>query len=116
MFTNADSILSLPILLAAQVNLYVIGFSSCIDNCNISCNGTWRIHYDYTKHVSQVVEVKSKDTPALLVYNAGMSVNNTVAVFDAVLGKRMNFLEPKYGVLKKKMIGKTMHTIYPSLK
>ena len=46
---------------------------------------------------------KVKILPALLVYNAGLSVNNTVAVFDAVLGKKNEFLRtPKYGILKKK--------------
>ena len=46
---------------------------------------------------------KAKILPALLIYNAGMSVNNTVAVFDAVLGKKNEFLRtPKYGILKKK--------------
>jgi len=45
---------------------------------------------------------KAKILPGLLVYNAGMSVNNTVAVFDAVLGKKNEFLRtPKYGIIKK---------------
>ena len=45
---------------------------------------------------------KAKLLPALLVYNAGMSVNNTVAVFDAVLGKKNEFLRtPKYGIVTK---------------
>ena len=49
------------------------------------------------------MEIQGKTLPALLIYNAGMSVNNTVAVFDAVLGKKNEFLRtPKYGVLKKK--------------
>ena len=43
-----------------------------------------------------------KIMPALLIYNAGMSVNNTVAVFDAVLGKKNEFLRtPKYGLISK---------------
>jgi hypothetical protein len=38
----------------------------------------------------------------LLFYSAGMSVNNTVAVFDALLGKKNEFLRtPKYGIVKK---------------
>jgi len=46
---------------------------------------------------------KAKLLPALLVYNAGMSVNNTVAVFDAVLGKKNVFHRtPKYGIVTKK--------------
>ena len=45
---------------------------------------------------------KAKILPGLLVYNAGMSVNNTVAVFDAVLGKKNEFLRtPKYGIITK---------------
>ena len=45
---------------------------------------------------------KAKLLPALLVYNAGMSVNNTVAVFDAVFGRKNEFLRtPKYGLIKK---------------
>jgi hypothetical protein len=45
---------------------------------------------------------KAKILPALLVYNAGMSVNNSVAVFDAVLGKKNEFLRtPKYGIITK---------------
>jgi len=45
---------------------------------------------------------KAKILPSLLVYNAGMSVNNTVAVFDAVLGKKNEFLRtPKYGIINK---------------
>ena len=45
---------------------------------------------------------KAKLLPALLVYNAGMSVNNTVAVFDAVLGKKNEFHRtPKYGIVTK---------------
>ena len=32
-----------------------------------------------------------------------MSVNNTVAVFDAVLGKKNEFLRtPKYGIINKR--------------
>jgi hypothetical protein len=45
---------------------------------------------------------KAKILPSLLIYNAGMSVNNTVAVFDAVLGKKNEFLRtPKYGIINK---------------
>jgi hypothetical protein len=45
---------------------------------------------------------KAKLLPALLIYNAGMSVNNTVAVFDAVFGRKNEFLRtPKYGIINK---------------
>ena len=44
---------------------------------------------------------KAKALPYLLVYSIGMSVNNTVAVFDAMIGKKNEFLRtPKYGIIK----------------
>lgn len=37
----------------------------------------------------------------LIIYSAGMSVNNTVAVFDAFFGKKNEFLRtPKFGIIK----------------
>ncbi|MCH8975482.1 MAG: glycosyl transferase, partial [Thaumarchaeota archaeon] len=44
---------------------------------------------------------KAKVLPSLLIYTAGMSVNNSIAVFDAVFGKNNEFLRtPKYGIIK----------------
>lgn len=41
--------------------------------------------------------------PALFIYSAGMAVNNTVAVFDAVFGKKSEFMRtPKYGITSRK--------------
>src|SRR5207302_2600550 len=38
----------------------------------------------------------------LIIYTAGMSVNNTVAVFDGLFGKKNEFLRtPKYGIVNK---------------
>ena len=46
---------------------------------------------------------KAATLPMLLIYTAGISVNNTVAVFDAVFGRKNEFLRtPKYGVLKNR--------------
>ena len=43
----------------------------------------------------------AKALPYLLVYSIGMSVNNTVAVFDGAIGKKNEFLRtPKYGIIK----------------
>ncbi|AFS80342.1 glycosyl transferase family protein [Candidatus Nitrosopumilus koreensis AR1] len=95
--------LALPILLAGEVNLYVISFLPAITIATYLAMGPGAyimiIHSMYHKSWKS----KAKILPTLLVYNAGMSVNNTVAVFDAVLGKKNEFLRtPKYGVLKTK--------------
>ena len=95
--------LTLPILLAAQVNLYVVSVLPTITIATYLAMGPGAylivIHGMYRKSWKS----KAKLLPALLVYNAGMSVNNTVAVFDAVLGKKNVFHRtPKYGIVTKK--------------
>jgi hypothetical protein len=95
--------LTLPILLAAQVNLYVVSVLPAITIATYLAMGPGAylivIHGMYHKSWKS----KAKLLPALLVYNAGMSVNNTVAVFDAVLGKKNVFHRtPKYGIVTKK--------------
>jgi cellulose synthase/poly-beta-1,6-N-acetylglucosamine synthase-like glycosyltransferase len=95
--------LTLPILLAAQVNLYVVSVLPTITIATYLAMGPGAylivIHGMYHKSWKS----KAKLLPALLIYNAGMSVNNTVAVFDAVLGKKNVFHRtPKYGIVTKK--------------
>jgi len=94
--------LALPILLAGQVNLYVVSFLPAITIATYLAMGPGAyimiMHSMYHKSWKS----KAKILPALLVYNAGLSVNNTVAVFDAVFGKKNEFLRtPKYGIITK---------------
>ena len=94
--------LTLPILLAAQVNLYVVSVLPVLTIATYLAMGPGAylivIHGMYDKSWKS----KAKLLPALLVYNAGMSVNNTVAVFDAILGKKNVFHRtPKYGIVTK---------------
>lgn len=95
--------LALPILLAGQVNLYVISFLPALTIATYLAMGPGAYIMIIQSMYHKSWKSKAKILPALLVYNAGMSVNNTVAVFDAVFGKKNEFLRtPKYGVLKKK--------------
>ncbi len=94
--------LALPILLAANINLYVVSFLPAISIAAYLAMGPGAyiaiIHSLYQKSWKS----KAKVLPALLVYNAGISVNNTIAVFDAVFGRSNEFLRtPKYGIIKK---------------
>jgi hypothetical protein len=94
--------LALPILLAGQVNLYVISFLPVITIAVylVMGPGAYLVIMQGMYHKSW--KSKAKILPTLLVYNAGLSVNNTVAVFDAVLGKKNEFLRtPKYGIITK---------------
>ncbi|MBI1657481.1 MAG: glycosyltransferase family 2 protein [Thaumarchaeota archaeon] len=95
--------LTLPLLLTQGVNLYIIGFlpSVTLALYILMGPGAYLLILQDIYHDSW--RQKAKILPFLLIYNAGMSVNNTVAVFDAVLGKKNVFHRtPKYGTLKSR--------------
>ncbi|PIW33470.1 MAG: glycosyl transferase [Nitrosopumilales archaeon CG15_BIG_FIL_POST_REV_8_21_14_020_37_12] len=94
--------LTLPILLASHMNLYVISFLPAITIATYLAMGPGAYVMIIQSMYHKSWKSKAKILPALLVYNAGMSVNNSVAVFDAVLGKKNEFLRtPKYGIISK---------------
>jgi cellulose synthase/poly-beta-1,6-N-acetylglucosamine synthase-like glycosyltransferase len=95
--------LSLPILLAAHVNLYVVSVLPVLTIVTYIAIGPGAYVFVIRDMYAESWKSKVKLLPALLVYNAGMSVNNTVAVFDAILGKKNEFHRtPKYGIVTKK--------------
>ena len=95
--------LSLPVLLAAQVNLYVVSVLPALTIATYLAMGPGAYILVIQGMYGKSWKSKAKLLPALLVYNAGMSVNNTVAVFDAILGKKNEFHRtPKYGIVTKK--------------
>ena len=73
--------LALPILLAGQVNLYVVSFLPIITFATYLAMGPGAYILIIQNMYGKSWKSKAKLLPALLVYNAGMSVNNTVAVF-----------------------------------
>ena len=94
--------LSLPVLLAAQVNLYVVSVLPALTIATYLAMGPGAYILVIQGMYGKSWKSKAKLLPALLVYNAGMSVNNTVAVFDAILGKKNEFHRtPKYGIVTK---------------
>ena len=95
--------LTLPILLAAQVNLYVVSVLPVLTIATYLAMGPGAYIIVIRGMYNESWKSKAKLLPALLIYNAGMSVNNTVAVFDAILGKKNEFHRtPKYGIVTKK--------------
>ncbi len=94
--------LALPILLAANVNLYIVKYVPAITIATYFAMGPAAylivIYNLWGKNWKQ----KAKVLPFLLIYSAGMAVNNTIAVFDAMFGKKNEFLRtPKYGIVNK---------------
>ncbi len=93
--------LTLPILLASNVNLYLVSFLPALTILAYLAMGPGAYLLIMQKMYRNSWKLKAAVLPSLLVYSFGMSVNNTVAVFDAVIGKKNEFLRtPKYGIVK----------------
>ena len=95
--------LALPVLLAGEINLYLLSFIPALTICLYLAMGPGAYIMIIQQMYQKSWKSRIKILPALLIYNGGLAVNNTVAVFDAVLGKKNEFLRtPKYGILKRK--------------
>lgn len=95
--------LALPILLTQHIDLYLISFIPAITVATYLLMGPGAYLLILQKLYNHTWKEKAKTLPFLIVYNAGLSVNNTVAVFDAVFGKKNEFHRtPKYGMLKSR--------------
>ncbi|MFM7796129.1 MAG: glycosyltransferase, partial [Candidatus Nitrosotenuis sp.] len=92
--------LALPIILASEINLNVLKFLPALTIATYLAMGPFAylvIIYNLWGHDWKK---KAKVLPFLLIYSAGLSVNNTVAVFDGLFGKKNEFLRtPKYGIV-----------------
>jgi cellulose synthase/poly-beta-1,6-N-acetylglucosamine synthase-like glycosyltransferase len=94
--------LALPILLASNMNLYIVKFIPALTIAAYLAMGPMAYVLVIYNLWRQNWRQKVKILPYLLIYSAGMSVNNTVAVFDGFFGKKNEFLRtPKYGIVNK---------------
>ncbi len=94
--------LLLPILLAAKINLYVVSGLPLLTIIAYLAMGP--IAYLVVMREMYVQGWKSRIASYLylIFYSAGICVNNTVAVFDALFGKKNEFLRtPKFGIVKQ---------------
>ena len=92
--------LTLPILLASEVNLYIVSFLPALTLATYLAMGPGAYLLVIHKMYKNDWKTHAKVLPYLLVYSIGMSVNNTVAVFDGIFGKKNEFLRtPKYGII-----------------
>ncbi|MDE1817002.1 MAG: glycosyltransferase family 2 protein [Thaumarchaeota archaeon] len=93
--------LILPILLASKINLYVISGLPALTIVAYLAMGPVAYILVIQQMYAKKWRSKTLSYLYLIVYSAGMSVNNTVAVFDALFGKRNEFLRtPKFGIIK----------------
>ncbi|MGB9003606.1 MAG: cellulose synthase family protein [Nitrosotalea sp.] len=94
--------LILPILLASKINLYIISGLPAITIMVYLAMGplVYIMIIRDLYHASWKSKVLSYFY--MIFYSAGMSVNNTIAVFDAFFGKKNEFLRtPKFGIVNK---------------
>ena len=94
--------LLLPILLASEIDLYIVSLLPALTLATYLAMGPGAyVLVIHSMYKGTTWKDKVKALPYLLIYSIGMSVNNSVAVFDGVIGKKNEFLRtPKYGIIK----------------
>jgi hypothetical protein len=94
--------LILPILFALGYELYDSVWAPVAGILFYILAGPFSYMYMIRKIWKEKWKSKSRQYIFLIFFAAGISVNNTVAVFDALLGEKSEFLRtPKFGILKK---------------
>ena len=91
-----------PILLASGYELYGVGWAPLIGILIYIFTGPLSYLYVIRKIWKHTWKRKARQYLFLIFFSAGISVNNTVAIFDALLHNKSEFLRtPKFGILKK---------------
>ncbi len=94
--------LIMPILLAAKINIYIVSTLPLLTIVAYFAIGPLGYLMIIRDLWGSNWKSKALAYLYLVIYSAGMSVNNTIAVFDALFGKKNEFLRtPKYGIVKK---------------
>jgi hypothetical protein len=92
----------MPILLAAKINIYLVSTLPLLTIAAYFAIGPLGYLMIIRDLWGSSWKSKALAYLYLIIYTAGMSVNNTVAVFDALFGKTNEFLRtPKYGIVNK---------------
>ncbi|HEV3432761.1 MAG TPA: glycosyl transferase, partial [Nitrososphaera sp.] len=107
-----------PMLLAMDYELYTVSWAPLISIFLyvIMGPGGYLIIINKTWHGEKWRE-KAQQFFFLMFYSTGLSVNNTVAVFDAVLGRKNEFLRtPKFGIVNKNDNWKNKEYVLPFTK
>ncbi|HLG37410.1 MAG TPA: glycosyltransferase, partial [Nitrososphaera sp.] len=94
-----------PMLLAMNYELYTVGWAPLISVLMYTMMGPGGyllvINKAWNNDASKGRE-KARQFFFLMFFSSGISVNNTVAVFDAVFGKKNEFLRtPKFGIVHR---------------
>ncbi len=94
--------LIMPILLAAKINIYLVSTLPLLTIAAYFAIGPLGYLMIIRDLWGSSWKSKALAYLYLIIYTAGMSVNNTVAVFDALFGNKNEFLRtPKYGIVNK---------------
>ena len=107
-----------PMLLAMDYELYTVSWTPLISilmyvimgpgGYLIIINKTWR---------GEKWREKAQQFFFLMFYSTGLSVNNTVAVFDAIFGRKNEFLRtPKFGIVNNNDNWKSKEYVLPFTK
>ncbi|HJT48006.1 MAG TPA: cellulose synthase family protein [Nitrososphaeraceae archaeon] len=107
----------LPILLGLGYELYEVGWAPLIGILIYIFTGPLSYLYVIRKIWKDKWKAKARQYLFLILFSTGISVNNTIAIFDALLHNKSEFLRtPKFGILRKKQGWKDNTYVLPFTK
>jgi cellulose synthase/poly-beta-1,6-N-acetylglucosamine synthase-like glycosyltransferase len=91
-----------PMLLTLHYKLYTVSWAPIIGILIYIFTGPATYIYMIRKIWGEKWKVKARQYLFLIFFSTGVSVNNTIAIFDALLSDKNEFLRtPKFGIVKK---------------
>ena len=109
--------LVVPMLLAMDFKFYTTNWAPILAIAMYVLMGPGGYLLVINKTWKEQWRKKARQFVFLMFFSSGISVNNTVAVFDAVLGKKNEFLRtPKFGIINKSDDWKNKEYVLPFTK
>src|SRR6188472_494191 len=91
-----------PMILTLHYKLYTVSWAPIIGILIYIFTGPATYIYMIRKIWGEKWKVKARQYLFLIFFSTGVSVNNTIAIFDALLSDKNEFLRtPKFGIVKK---------------
>lgn len=106
------SIMALPLLAYTKLKLHPLVITLLALIIAVSCIGPTRLYMTAEKAIAGKQAKKLTLFPFLVCFGCGLSINNSRAVFEAILGKKSDFIRtPKHGNRLKKNYRTAFNTL-----
>ena len=107
------AIMALPLLVMKRFDLPPPMYAILGSFLFISCTGPSRLYWTAEKYINRGWTKQMLYLPFLVCFGCGVAINNSRAVFEAIWGKRSEFVRtPKKGQVEKKRYSPVVNFLF----